>query len=327
MNISSAAMRFFVLFLSCWKKIRRIPSSTIRSIKTAAIRKPVRKLCHIAVDILFWGCIAVVAYVVGQTLLFASFRIPTDSMQPGLIGGDYALVWKPVLGARIFNLFDAVKGKKVSIRRLPGLRKVRRNDVLVFHFPYPHRDDSIGMHILKYYIKRCVALPGDTFRIDSGIYRVDGVTDTLGVYHRQAEMAEMADSTFQTEIFRCFPFDSAYRWNVKQFGSLYVPCKGSEVAIDMQNIALYGNLIAYETGLQITVREGQVFMDDKPLPAYTFTHDYYFMVGDWVFDSRDSRYWGLLPDDLIVGKAAFIWWSVDMRTQKFRWDRFLKKIQ
>ncbi|MDR1114859.1 MAG: signal peptidase I, partial [Tannerella sp.] len=182
--------------------------------KAAAIRRLLRKLYSIVVDVVFYGCIAVVAYVVGQVLLFASFKIPTDSMQPGLIGGDYALVWKPVLGARVFNLFDAVKGEKVSIHRLPGMRKVRRNDVLVFHFPYPHRGDSIGMHMLKYYIKRCVALPGDTFRIDNGIYRVSGMTDTLGIYHRQAELSEMADSTFRQEIFRCFPFDSAYRWNV-----------------------------------------------------------------------------------------------------------------
>ncbi|MDR2774437.1 MAG: signal peptidase I [Tannerella sp.] len=295
--------------------------------KMAVVRKYLRMLCRIVVDVVFWGCIAAVAYVVGQMFLFASFRIPTYSMQPGLTGGDYALVWKPVLGARIFNLFDAVKGEKVPIYRLPGIRKVRRNDVLVFHFPYPGRSDSIGMHMLKYYIKRCVALPGDTFRIDNGIYKVSGVTDTLGIYHRQVELSGRADSMFRQDIFRCFPFDSTYRWNIKHFGPLYVPGKGSEVAIDAQNIVLYGNLITYETGRKVTVKNGQVFMDDKYLDTYTFTHDYYFMAGDWVFDSRDSRYWGLLPDDLIVGKAAFIWRSVDMRTEKFRWNRFLKKIQ
>ena len=295
--------------------------------KLSAIRKGFRTLCHIVVDVVYWGCIAAVAYVAGQIFLFASFKIPTDSMQPLLTGGDYVFVWKPVLGARVFNLFDAVKGKKIPVYRLPGLRKVRRNDVLVFHYPYPNRSDSIGMHMLKYYIKRCVALPGDTFRIDNGIYRVDGVTDTLGIYHRQAELSARADSTFPQEIFRCFPPESAYRWNIKRFGPLYVPGKDSEVAIDTQNIVLYGNLITYETGRTITLKDGQVYLDDTPLPAYTFTKDYYFMAGDWVFDSRDSRYWGLLPDDLIVGKATLIWRSVDMQTKKIRWNRILKKIQ
>ncbi|MDR1170237.1 MAG: S26 family signal peptidase, partial [Prevotellaceae bacterium] len=73
--------------------------------KQMTVRKFLRKLCNIVVDVVYYGCIAVVAYIVAQVLLFASFKIPTDSMQPGLIGGDYALVWKPTLGARVFNLF------------------------------------------------------------------------------------------------------------------------------------------------------------------------------------------------------------------------------
>jgi signal peptidase I len=292
--------------------------------KIVTIRKVLWLLCRIVVDVVYWACIVAVVYVVGQVFLFASFKIPTDSMQPGLTGGDYVLVWKPVLGARVFHLFDAIKGEKVPIYRLPGMRKVCRNDVLVFHFPYPNRSDSIEMHMLKYYIKRCVALPGDTFRIDNGIYKVSGVTDTLGIYHRQKELSMMEDSTFQKEIFHCFPFDSACQWNIKYFGPLYVPCKGSEVTIDMRNVALYGKLITYETGKKIEIRNGQAYMNNKSLYTYTFTHDYYFMAGDWVFDSRD---WGLLPDEWIVGKAAFIWRSIDMRTKKNRWNRLLKKIQ
>jgi signal peptidase I len=290
-------------------------------------KKLLGRAFNIVIEVTFWCCMAVVAYVAGQVFLFASFRIPSDSMQPGLTGGDYALVWKPTLGARLFNLFDAVEGKKVSIYRLPGCRKVRRNDVLVFHFPYPHRGDSIGMHILKYYVKRCVALPGDTFRIDGGIYRVNGVTDTLGVYRRQVEMAGMADSVFRPDIFRCFPYDSAYGWTLKRFGPLYVPRRGDRVAIDVRNIVLYRNLIAYETGGKIETGDSRVYLDGECLDSYTFTKDYYFMTGDWVFDSRDSRYWGLLPDDLIVGRAAFIWKSVEPRTGKFRWERFLKGIR
>jgi signal peptidase I len=291
------------------------------------IKKLLRRVFNIVVEIVYWCCILVVLYIAGQVFLFASFRIPSDSMQPGLIGGDYVLVWKPTLGARLFNLFDALEGKKVGMYRLPGCRKVRRNDVLVFHFPYPHRSDSIGMHMLKYYVKRCVALPGDTFRIDNGIYRVSGVTDTLGIYHRQVEMSAMADSVFHPDIFRCFPFDSAYRWNLKRFGPLYVPGRGNEVAIDAQNIVLYKNPIMYETGKKIEVRDGYVCLGDERIDTYTFTKDYYFMAGDWVFDSRDSRYWGLLPDDLIVGRAAFIWKSVNRSTGKIRWERFFKGIR
>jgi signal peptidase I len=287
-----------------------------------------QRLFHLVINIMYWCSILVVLYFAGQVLLFASFRIPTDSMQPGLTGGDYAMVWKPTLGARLFNLFNAIEGKKVGIYRLPGWRKVRRNDVLVFHFPYPHRSDSIGMHMLKYYVKRCVALPGDTFRIDGGIYRVSGVTDTLGIYHRQVEMSGIDNSVFPPNIFRCFPYDSVHGWNLKYFGPLYVPRRGDKVTMDVRNTILYASLIAYETGKQIEIGSNSlVYLDGERLYSYTFVKNYYFMAGDWVFDSRDSRYWGLLPDDLIVGRAAFIWKSIDTRTGKFRWERFLKGIR
>jgi signal peptidase I len=248
-------------------------------------------------------------------------------MGPGLIDGDYVMVWKPTLGARLFNIFDAIEGKKVGIYRLPGCRKVRRNDVLVFHFPYPHRGDSIGMHMLKYYVKRCVAFPGDTFRIDDGIYRVSGVTDTLGIYQRQVEMSGIDDSVFPPDIFCCFPYDSVYGWNLKRFGPLYVPRRGDKVVMNAQNATLYARLIAYETGKQIETEDSLVYIDGERLYSYAFVKDYYFMAGDWVFDSRDSRYWGLLPDDLIVGRTAFVWKSVDPRTGRFRWERLLKVIR
>lgn len=66
------------------------------------------------------------------------------------------------MGGRIFDLLDAAEGKDVEIYRLPGCGKVRRNDVLVFNFPYHHRWDSIGMDLMVYYVKRCIGLPKDT---------------------------------------------------------------------------------------------------------------------------------------------------------------------
>ena len=88
-----------------------------------------------------------------QTTTFVSFRIPTDSMQPALLPGDNILVNKWMMGARIFDIWEAAENKEVNIHRLPGVGKVKRGDVLVFHFPYPHRDDSLSMHLLKYYVK------------------------------------------------------------------------------------------------------------------------------------------------------------------------------
>ena len=97
----------------------------------------------------FGVCVLVVVWVLLQVTCFTSFRVPSPSMYPALIPGDYILVNKCLMGARIFDIWEAVEDKDVKIHRLPGLRKVKRNDVLVFHYPYPHSNDGISMHMLK----------------------------------------------------------------------------------------------------------------------------------------------------------------------------------
>ena len=107
--------------------------------------------------IIFYLCVLMLFSILLQITMFTSFRIPTDSMQPTLQPGDNILVNKSIMGARIFNIWDAAEEKEVEIHRLPGLGKVKQNDVLVFHYPYPHKNDSLSMHLLKYYVKRCIA--------------------------------------------------------------------------------------------------------------------------------------------------------------------------
>jgi signal peptidase I len=269
---------------------------------------------------------AIVLAIMMRVFIFSSFKIPSYSMSPALDAGDYILVNKLVLGGRIYKNFDFRKGGKVETKRLWGFREVKRNDVLVFNFPY--RDDWVNMdfNFNVFYVKRCVAIPGDTFYIENGIYKVKNCSDTLGCYPNQAENYQRFARDTGRIVDECFPFDGEYNWTVLNFGPLYVPGKGSTLAIDAQNIKLYRNLIVYETELPITVKNDTVYIDDEILRTYTFRKNYYFMAGDWTFDSRDSRYWGLLPEDHIVGKAAVIWKSEDMNTGKFRWERFLKTI-
>ena len=88
--------------------------------------------------LLTWIAILIVIRFLLQTTVFATFRVPTDSMQPVLLPGDNILVNKTLMGARIFDIWEAAEDKEVEIHRLPGIGKVKRNDVLVFHYPYPH---------------------------------------------------------------------------------------------------------------------------------------------------------------------------------------------
>ena len=113
------------------------------------------------------GCI----YAFLLIFCFSTFKIPSDSMEPQLQTGDQVLVNKWIAGPRLFNIFASMKGKRVDIYRVPGVGQIKRNDILVFNYPHPYSWERIEMHIMQYYIKRCLGLPGDSIRIEQGFYR------------------------------------------------------------------------------------------------------------------------------------------------------------
>ena len=179
-----------------------------------------------------------------QVFVFSSFRIPSRSMEPELTINDYVLVLKPIIGPRIFNVFASLRGEQVAIYRLPGFRRIKRNDVLVFNNPYPESPDTMQMHILKYYVKRCIGIPGDTLSIQNGYFRIKGVTDRLG---HLASQEKISKETKEVKMEDCFPHDSIVRWNMKNFGPMYIPGRGDSISLDMINAKLYKQLIEWET--------------------------------------------------------------------------------
>ena len=278
----------------------------------------VYKLCRYVVDTLFWGCMVVALFVVMQIFLFSSFKIPSNSMEPGLIAGDYVLVNKLIPGARLFNVFASLRGEQVQIVRLPGLREIRRNDVVVFNYPYPNNLDRIEMHMMKYYIKRCLGLPGDSLSIVNGYYRVNGIFEPVGNIEGQELFSVQSNKMLKDAgLYWSFPKDSLISWNVKNFGQLYLPRKGDVIDMNRENISIYRKLIEWETGQKL----------DPRIVSYTFQKNYYFVAGDRIEDSQDSRYWGLLPEEFIVGKATFIWRSMNPQTRGVRWDRICSRIE
>ena len=259
------------------------------------------------------------------TIVF--FRIPTDSMQPTLLPGDNILVNKSIMGARIFNIWDAAEEKEVEIHRLPGLGKVKRNDVLVFHYPYPHKNDSLSMHLLKYYVKRCIALPGDTMGIRKGHYYIKGINEPIGNIEAQKRIEKLQKENVRGIVMDTYPWDKYIDWTIQDFGPLHVPARGQTVAMDSTAVKLYRNLIEWEQKEKLTFQGKDVFLGDSLIQNYCFLENYYFMGGDYMENSKDSRYWGLLPEPYIVGGATRIWKSVDKFTGKIRWDRVMKRIE
>ena len=262
-----------------------------------------------------------------QITTFASFRVPTDSMKPVLLPGDNILVNKTVMGARIFDIWEAAEEKEVEIHRLPGFGKVKRNDVLVFHYPYPHKNDSLSMHLLKYYVKRCIALPGDTMGIEHGHYYIKGVNEPVGNVEAQKRISRLRKDDARGVVMDAYPWDKYINWTIRDFGPLHVPARGQTVEMDSTTVKLYRNLIEWEQKKPLTREGNKVYLGDSLIREYRFRENYYFMGGDNMANLKDSRYWGLLPEPYIVGVATRIWKSVDKYTDEVRWDRVMKNIE
>lgn len=261
----------------------------------------------------------------------ASFKIPSDSMEPTLLAEDNILVNKCVMGGRLFNIWDALEDKEINISRLPGLGKVKRNDVLVFNFPYlEQRWDSIAFRVMKYYVKRCVALPGDTFEIRKGHYKVRGCTSILGNVEAQDRLMQIIERGREGDygiVMSGYPYNDIVDWNIVNFGPLYLPVKGDVIEMFPKHVALYRNAIEWEQKKKLFLRGDTILLNDSVIRTYRFKENYYFVAGDKVMNSQDSRYWGLLPEPFIVGKVVRIWKSVDSETDKIRWNRIFKKIE
>ena len=272
------------------------------------------------------GVLVLVAILLRMTTI-ASFRIPTDSMQPTLLPGDNILVNKTIMGARIFDIWEAAEDKEVEIYRLPGLGKVKRNDVLVFHYPYPHSNDSLSMHLLKYYVKRCIALPGDTMGLRKGHYYIKGMDEPIGNVEAQKRIEKHRKEDARGIVMDAYPWDKYIDWTIQDFGPLHVPARGQTVAMDSTAMKLYRKLIEWEQKKLMTREGNKVYLGDSLIQEYRFKENYYFVGGDYMENSKDSRYWGLLPEPYIVGVATRIWKSVDKSTRKIRWDRVMKKIE
>lgn len=295
--------------------------------------------------------------------------------------------------------------------RFPGFTSIKHNDVVVFNYP---DGDTVALKIQnqsyyalvrefgydrvwndKYnfgdivarpvdkrenYIKRCIALPGDTLEIRDEIVYVNGkaapipaesqfkyivttdgstinkkVLDKLNITEEigTTDNGDLVLTLTQSSVDKIkalgnvksvekliqpkglwqpytFPFDSTYPWNVDNYGPLYIPKAGTTVALNLQTLPLYQRIIeAYELN-KLEVKEGKIFINGKESTSYTFKMDYYWMMGDNRHNSADSRYWGFVPIDHIVGKAVFVWLSLDSNKSlfggKIRWNKLLRTV-
>ncbi|WP_081413643.1 signal peptidase I [Eisenibacter elegans] len=330
-------------------------------------------------------------------LLFKMFSIPTPSMENTLLVGDFLIVSKLHYGARtphtplrvpfvhqkFFGWPSYYEGIQLPSWRLPGLTGVRRGDVVVFNFP---PDEENGKHyppdLKTHYIKRCVAIAGDTLEIKAmrlyvnqviqndaqtlqhryrihtehiiepatfaalGIVNYEAQQGGYTVYATGPQVDKLAQLSFVREATLdkksadqmdtdIYPSHPEFPWNSDNFGPLVIPKKGMTMQLTRRNLLLYAKLImAYEGHTQIEVRNERLYIQGQWVKRYTFKQDYFFMLGDNWHNSYDSRFWGLVPHDHIVGKAITVCFSVAPQNSQstfvlphIRWNRFFKAIR
>jgi len=127
-----------------------------------------------------------------------------------------------------------------------------------------------------------------------------------------------------------FPHDKNYKWNVDNFGPLTIPSAGSTIDISLANISIYKDIIGRYEENKLEVINDSIYINDKLATTYTFKMNYYWMMGDNRHNSADSRFWGFVPENHIVGKALFVWMSWDTNAKglkKIRWNRLFRSVK
>ena len=233
------------------------------------------------------------------------FVIKGESMEPTLHTGQDVWVNKLLMGARIYTKFDFEDSPELHCFRMPGLRKLRVGDVAVFNYPYGRGGDTIAFKINYVYCKRCWGAPGDTVRIVDGMLETE-TAETVARHpsHGSNLFSSLAQRMQQTpdsvllrmRMLRAGQFAGERdNWTTKDFGPIVVPKKGMTIALDSINRTHYERVIRWETGVTV----GEITHSNSK--NYTFRQDWYFFVGDNVTNSRDSRFFGFVPADFVIG--------------------------
>ncbi len=359
-----------------------------------------------------WGdaiLFAVIAATLIRWLIMEAYTIPTPSMEKSLLVGDFLFVSKFHYGSRttttplqvplthqkiwFTEIPSYTEWIKLPSYRLPGISRVKRNDVVVFNVPPIELNEGVDypVDLKTNYIKRCVGIAGDTIKvINRQVYVNSKPSENPGemqlsylvtskdeineriltrykvydqrivarnansvVYqmHITEELAnELRKLTFIQDVkvgtqnedglgartekmveYNIFPDPKIFPWNGDFFGPLVIPKEGMTIPIDEKTLATYGSTISeYDHNENVKIENGKLFINGREVSQYTFKQNYYFMMGDNRHNSLDSRYWGFVPEDHIVGKAFFIWLSLDRNAgffNKIRWNRFFKLIE
>ncbi len=243
-----------------------------------------------------FGAIIVVMLINGA--LVASFVVPTASMERTVMTGDFLFVNKFIYGPTTPQVVPFVN-VPLPFYKFPGYRKPKLSDVIVFI--YPGNRDEIEPSVFNYYLKRCCGTPGDTIQLKNKQLYVNGNKIPLapnGVY-----IPELPDHNAN------FPFGNDFTRD--NYGPLQIPKAGDIIKLNPDNLRVWDVLIKREGAKEVVTNGTDVTIDGKVVSSYTIKRNYYFGMGDNRDNSEDSRSWGFIPEDNIIGTPMFVYWSWD----------------
>lgn len=275
------------------------------------VKTPQEKFKEFIESLLFAAIAAffIITFVVQNT------RIPTGSMEDTILVGDFVLVNKFIYGSTSPRYIPFTE-IELPWFRLPAIRQPRAKDIVVFE--YPGDSDQLKANPAGInYVKRCIGVPGDTIQIINKVVYVNKKLFWIPPHIRYDVPYPKPAGVFEPRI-----FPKGMPWNEDNYGPLVVPKKGAKIKLTIDNIAQWKTIINREYGKEVVGFNGSVVtIEGKPVTEYAFKKNYYFMMGDNRDDSLDSRYWGFVADDMIVGEAfiTLLSWDRDIPfTEIFR---------
>lgn len=309
----------FSKFILWWKKRR------------AEQKKEKAKPQTFAESLLSWaktilGAIIVVMIING--LAIASFVVPTGSMENTVMTGDFLFVNKFVYGPSTPQVIPFLN-IPLPFYKFPGIKDPERGDVIVFIYP-GDRDEATPREF-QYYLKRCVAVAGDTLEIRNKM---------LYINNEEVDLTEYARYDYSV------PVPARERWLTNppgrgytrdDYGPVRIPKEGDTLWLNDRNWSEWEYFIKKE-GSDVYLLGPMVYVDDKPTEFYIVKRNYCFGLGDNRDHSQDSRFWGFVPYENVVGTPIIVYWSWEtkdvfeqplgffQKLGKIRWSRIFKLI-
>ncbi len=280
-----------------------------------------------------------------RTFLFSSCTIPSSGMENSLLPGDRVIINKWSYGFRTNSLGFSARWRE---------KEVTKNDIVLFNNP---KNSSLPLPKKEHFISRCIGVPGDTLWVDS-LFTAQELTQGLHPDYKQLYTFRLEQKPLLDSILSLLQIEtssikhnsphqvvlSRYEYyltqqksdhtlaltpiqKTRQLYPLVIPRAGDSITITPFNQTLLRNTLLIHENQEVAIINNQFYLNKKPVTKVSFQKEYFWVGSNTMENIMDSRFFGFVPKDHIIGKASFIWFS--KRTTPpgtIRWNRILKLV-